>query len=92
VYDVHHGGQNSLPGQRVWAEGDQPTQDDSVNEAFDGAGKTFEFYEQTFSRNSIDGQGKSSHLTSASTLTTRSGMARRWRTATAVVSCSSSAR
>jgi Zn-dependent metalloprotease len=56
VYDDHHGGQSSLPGTRVRAEGDQPVKDDSVNEAFDGAGKTYDFYEQVFGRNSIDGQ------------------------------------
>src|SRR5436190_18266548 len=61
-------------GQRVWAEGDQPTQDDSVNEAFDGAGKTYDFYEQTFAGTASTGRGwRSSHLsTSATTLTTRS--------------------
>ena len=57
VYDVHHGGQNALPGDRVRTEGDPPTQDDSANEAFDGAGKTYDFYEQVLTRNSIDGQG-----------------------------------
>jgi len=57
VYDARHGGQNSLPGTRVRGEDDQPASDDAVNEAFDGAGKTYDFYEQILGRNSIDGQG-----------------------------------
>ena len=57
VYDAQHGGQASLPGQKVRGEGDAPTADDGANEAYDGAGTTYEFYEQVFSRNSIDGAG-----------------------------------
>jgi len=57
VYDAQHGGQASLPGQKVRGEGDAPTGDDGANEAYDGAGTTYEFYEQVFSRNSIDGAG-----------------------------------
>jgi Zn-dependent metalloprotease len=57
VHDVHNGGQSALPGKLVRAEDDSPSTDDSANEAFDGAGKTYDFYEQTLSRNSIDGQG-----------------------------------
>jgi Zn-dependent metalloprotease len=57
VYDAQHGGQASLPGQKVRGEGDPATGDDSANEAYDGAGATYDFYEQVFSRNSIDGGG-----------------------------------
>jgi Zn-dependent metalloprotease len=57
VYDAQHGGQSSLPGQLARSEGDPPSGDDAVNEAYDGAGATYDLYEQVFGRNSIDGQG-----------------------------------
>jgi Zn-dependent metalloprotease len=55
VYDAH--GQTSLPGSRVRGEGDPPTSDDAVNEAYDGAGATYDLYFDVYGRNSIDGQG-----------------------------------
>jgi Zn-dependent metalloprotease len=57
VYDVHHGRENALPGDKVRGEGDPESADASVNQAYDGAGKTYDFYEQVFKRNSIDGDG-----------------------------------
>ena len=57
VYDVKHGGQADLPGQKVRGEGDGPTGEAGADEAYDGAGTTYGFYEQVFSRNSIDGAG-----------------------------------
>src|SRR5690349_18018161 len=57
VYDVHHGRENALPGDRVRGEGDAPVADEAVNQAYDGAGKTYDFYEQVFQRDSIDGNG-----------------------------------
>jgi Zn-dependent metalloprotease len=57
VYDSEHGGRTSLPGRLVRAEGDPPSDDAAVNEAYDGAGTTFEFYRDVYERNSIDGRG-----------------------------------
>jgi Zn-dependent metalloprotease len=57
VYDVEHGGRLTLPGKLVRSEGDPPSDDVAVNEAYDGAGATFEFYRDVYERNSIDGRG-----------------------------------
>jgi Zn-dependent metalloprotease len=57
VYDAEHGGRLSLPGRLVRAEGDPPSGDPAVNEAYDGAGATFEFYLDVYERNSIDDRG-----------------------------------
>ena len=57
VYDVQHGGRSSLPGHKVRADGDPPASDDAVNEAFDGAQATYDFYKGVFGRDSVDGQG-----------------------------------
>jgi Zn-dependent metalloprotease len=46
-----------LPGTIVRREGDPPTQDLAVDEAYDGAGATYDFFEAIFERNSIDDQG-----------------------------------
>jgi Zn-dependent metalloprotease len=52
-------GKNSeeLPGQLVRSEGDPPSQDSAVNEAYDGAGATYNLFYQVYGRNSIDGKG-----------------------------------
>ena len=57
VYDVEHGGQSDLPGRRIRAEGDGPVEDVAVNEAFDGAGATYDFYRDVYGRDSVDGEG-----------------------------------
>jgi Zn-dependent metalloprotease len=41
-------------GRRVRDEDDPPTKDPTVNEAFDGLGETWDFWQQAFSRDSID--------------------------------------
>ena len=46
-----------LPGVQVRAEGDPPTGDDAVDEAFDGLGETFAFLWDAFDRASVDGAG-----------------------------------
>ncbi len=48
---------NSLPGRQVRGEGDPPTGDPSVDEAYDGAGATYALFSEVFNRNSIDGNG-----------------------------------
>ena len=55
VYTALH--QSSLPGQLVRAEGAPPSTDDSVNEAYDGAGATYNLYKDVYQRDSIDGAG-----------------------------------
>jgi len=57
VYDVQHRSQGNLPGIPARREGDPPVADAAVNQAYDGSGTTFDFYEQVFNRNSVDGQG-----------------------------------
>lgn len=55
VYDAHHG--TRLPGKLVRTETAAPVTDTAVNEAFDGAGTTYDFYQLILNRNSIDGRG-----------------------------------
>ncbi len=55
VYDGHH--KARLPGTLVRSEGDKSVVDKSVNRAYNGAGKTFNFYKKLFDRNSLDGHG-----------------------------------
>lgn len=55
IYDA--GGGSGLPGQLVRKEGDPPTGDGAVNEAYEGAGSTYDLFWDVFARNSIDNQG-----------------------------------
>lgn len=55
VYDAEEG--FSLPGKRVRQEGDEPTEDTAVDEAYDGAGDTYRLYADVYRRDSLDGQG-----------------------------------
>ncbi|HEX2856540.1 MAG TPA: protealysin inhibitor emfourin [Propionibacteriaceae bacterium] len=55
IYDA--GNSTTLPGSEVRAEGAAPTSDVAVNEAYDGLGDTWTFYDEVFNRNSIDGRG-----------------------------------
>ncbi len=55
VYDAKHGTQ--LPGVLVRGEGDPPGTDIAVNEAYDGAGATYDLYHDVYGRNSIDDRG-----------------------------------
>lgn len=54
VYDAHS---TRNVGTRVRSEGEKPVADEAVNEAYDGAGQTYDFYSRVFKRNSIDGRG-----------------------------------
>ena len=38
-------------------EGDPPSTDVAVNEAYDFSGATYDFYETAYNRNSVDGRG-----------------------------------
>ena len=55
VYDAQHG--KTLPGILVRQEGDPPTGDLAVDEAYDGSGATYDLYKEEYDRNSIDNQG-----------------------------------
>ncbi len=55
VYDAQNG--STLPGNLVRSEGDPATGDPAVNEAYDGAGATYDLYHDIFERNSIDDNG-----------------------------------
>ena len=46
-----------LPGTLVRSEGDPESTDVAVNEAYDGAGGTYDFYFDAYDRNSIDDRG-----------------------------------
>ena len=51
------GNTQNLPGTLVRAEGQVQVQDVVVNEAYDGLGATFDFFQEIFGRNSIDDSG-----------------------------------
>jgi Zn-dependent metalloprotease len=55
VYDAKNG--STLPGTVVRKEGDGPSGDVTVNEAYDGSGVTYDLYNNVYQRNSIDGNG-----------------------------------
>jgi Zn-dependent metalloprotease len=55
VYDAGH--LQRLPGKPVRSEHTIPTRDVEVNEAFDGAGKTYDFFAAVYNRDSVDGKG-----------------------------------
>lgn len=55
VYDAQYG--SSLPGMIVRSEGQAPTGDPTANEAYDGAGITYDLFHQIYNRDSIDGHG-----------------------------------
>jgi len=55
IYDA--GGNEQLPGKLVRSEGDPPGTDEAVNEAYDGAGATYDLFYEVFERNSIDDKG-----------------------------------
>jgi Zn-dependent metalloprotease len=55
IYDAQQ--KTDLPGILVRKEGDPPSEDPAVNEAYDGAGATYDLYHDVFERNSIDDRG-----------------------------------
>jgi Zn-dependent metalloprotease len=55
VYDARN--KSTLPGKLVRDEGGKPVDDLAVNQAYDGAGATYDFYREVMKRNSIDGKG-----------------------------------
>jgi len=57
VYDVAGGGDADLPGTLKRATHDPAAADPAVNQAYDGADKTYHFYLDVFNRASVDGKG-----------------------------------
>ena len=55
ISDAHE--TETLPGEVVRREGDEPTGDVTADEAYDGLGATYELFAQVFDRASIDGAG-----------------------------------
>jgi Zn-dependent metalloprotease len=55
IKDAQH--REELPGRPVRAEGAAATGDTTVDAAYDWLGVTFEFYDKSYGRNSIDGAG-----------------------------------
>jgi Zn-dependent metalloprotease len=55
IYDAKHG--SNLPGDTVRQEGDPPSADPAVNEAYDGSGSTYDLYKDIYGRDSIDDKG-----------------------------------
>ncbi|MDJ0798832.1 MAG: M4 family metallopeptidase [Calothrix sp. MO_167.B12] len=55
IYDAQTNQQ--LPGMLVRTEGDPPVDDEAVNEAYDAAGATYDFFHDILERNSIDDKG-----------------------------------
>ncbi len=55
VYTANQG--TSLPGERVRGEGEPPSGDSAVDEAYDGSGNTYDLYQQAYGRNSLDDNG-----------------------------------
>jgi Zn-dependent metalloprotease len=55
IYTANHG--DTLPGTQVRGEGDPANTDPAVNEAYDGAGATYDLYHDVYVRDSVDGAG-----------------------------------
>lgn len=53
VYNANNG--TTLPGTPVRREGDPPTGDAAVDEAYDGSGETYDLFDQVYGRQSMDG-------------------------------------
>ena len=57
VYDIAGGGSQQLPGTRERGQGDPPSDDIAVNQAWEGADETYRFYSDVLGRNSVDDRG-----------------------------------
>lgn len=55
VYTANNG--TTLPGMKVRSEGEPAVSDVSVNEAYDGAGATYDLFNEVYLRDSVDGNG-----------------------------------
>lgn len=55
IFDARH--KTRLPGKLVRGEGSAAVHDQAINQAYDGAGLTYDFYHNVLQRNSIDNKG-----------------------------------
>jgi Zn-dependent metalloprotease len=55
IFNANHA--QTLPGMLVRSEGQGPSGDVSIDEAYDGLGDTYDFYFEKYGRNSIDDEG-----------------------------------
>ncbi len=55
VYDAQN--KSTLPGMLVLPEGGKPVKDQAVDEAYNGAGWTYDLYKNVYGRNSVDDKG-----------------------------------
>ena len=55
IYTAQQG--STLPGVIIRQEGDQPSSDPAVNEAYDFSGATYDLFNEIYDRNSINGSG-----------------------------------
>jgi Zn-dependent metalloprotease len=55
IYDAENG--TALPGKKIREEGEPPSDDPAVNEAYDGSGATYDLFNEIYGRNSIDNKG-----------------------------------
>ena len=55
VFDAQN--KSTLPGKLVRGEESKPSSDKAVNQAYDGAGATYDFFREVLKRNSVDGKG-----------------------------------
>jgi Zn-dependent metalloprotease len=92
IFDARN--RESLPGNLVRRETDDPTDDDSVTEAYDGLGHTHALFRDAYARASIDDE----NLPLLATVhygrfyDNASGTASGWCSATAMARCSSDSR
>ena len=57
IYDCRHKQASPPRGQLVLSEGGAPVKDASVNQAYESAGTTYDFYRTVLNRNSVDNKG-----------------------------------
>lgn len=57
IYDAQNNETDPPSGVLVRGEGDGPSSDTAVNEAYNGLGATYDFYRDVYDRNSLDGNG-----------------------------------
>jgi Zn-dependent metalloprotease len=55
IFDAHHS--HDLPGVIARPEGGRRVRDVAVNEAYDGAGRTYDFFRRVYGRSSVDDRG-----------------------------------
>ncbi len=57
VYDLENKGGITLPGRKARGDETPASDDNAVNDAYDGADHVYDFYNEVFGRDSIDGKG-----------------------------------